>query len=115
MNKGILTALCLAVLLALPACCWKKCNDVCDISCEPCVESCVDKYPEKECETICVPVQPFRRVTCCKTVKCGPVEYPCECPEELMNGQAQDMNGYQKSTTSKKGKKRMKRANKGKY
>lgn len=92
MNKGLLTALCLAVLMIVPACCWRTCEP-CG---EPCgTESCVPQpnlCPETVCSEECVPVQAYRKVKCCTTTtkKCGPVEFECPCPEEIgmiSNGQ----------------------------
>lgn len=94
MNKGFLSALCLLVLVGIPACCWKK--DTCEKPCAP--KSCVKKA-ETVCEERCEPVQPIRRVKTCTTTTCGPVEYPCG--DETSNDQpVKTMKKHRKAANS---------------
>lgn len=66
MKKGLLSALCLAVLLSAPACCWRKCSP-CKTTCNTvCPDECVETYVEN------VPVTAEREVKLIK--KCGPVK-----------------------------------------
>lgn len=89
MKKGLLSAACLGMLLALPACCWKKCGTprVKD-KCTPCPKVC---YTEE------VPVAAKREVTVCKTT--GPVYF--DCGDGQQNGEAAPAKKVKRSRSNR--------------
>jgi len=89
MNKGFLAALCLVVLLFVPACCWRKPCSPCEKPCAPRVcERPKNDCVETECETYIEPVKAEREVTITTIKKkhCGTPTIEACCDD--MNGGA---------------------------
>ena len=89
MKKGLLSALCLVVLLAVPACCWKKpCSPSGQKDCGPKLCDKPNACVEEKCDTVIEQVPAQRKVHYITRVekRCDPaiIQPCCDENEDLM-------------------------------